>query len=95
MSLRRVIMLTWRAKLVVTYGSWHSLVIAVYSIILRATGYIAVVTDRQSHKVLLICVPCIHNITQLSDNNTRGQDTDNKDHTDSGKQPNTHHAHPP
>lgn len=52
-------MLTWRAKLVITYGSWHCLVIAVYSIVFRATSYVAILTDGQSHKVFLICVPCI------------------------------------
>lgn len=60
MSLGRVIMLTWRAKFMITYGSWHCLVIAVYSIVLRATSYVAILTDRQPNKVLLIRVPCIH-----------------------------------
>lgn len=73
--------MTWRAKVVVAYGSWHCLVIAVYSIVLRATCYVAIVTDRQSHKILLVCMSCIH--TNPSDDPKRIS----KDCNDLGIQP--------
>ena len=50
--------MTGGAKIVLTYGSWHGLVVTIYSIVFRATSDVTALADRQPDKVLLIGVAC-------------------------------------